>query len=160
MHFGLLCYWTKLDTKRVELAHLMQKLLPRSPIESFSNERTRSTQNSNFGASRSVWVHLAMFQYYTKLGAKLAEQVQLMQKFVPWSRIRIFQNERTQSTPSNPNLMFWCVSTWLGVFSNISLLHETWCKTGWTGAINAQVHTMKSHRNFSQQTHPIQHIEP
>jgi len=28
-------------------------------------------------------VHLAMFRYYTKLGAKHVELVQLMQKFVP-----------------------------------------------------------------------------
>jgi len=28
-----------------------------------------------------------LFRYYTKLGAKLAELVQLMQKFVPRSRI-------------------------------------------------------------------------
>jgi len=36
------------------------------------------TINSCFGASRSVWVHLAMFHYYTKLGAKRVELVQLM----------------------------------------------------------------------------------
>src|SRR6185369_7782750 len=41
------------------------------------------TINSCFGASRSVWVHLAMFHYYTKLGAKQVELVQLMHKFVP-----------------------------------------------------------------------------
>jgi len=40
------------------------------------------TINSCFGASRSVWVHLAMFHYYTKLGAKWVELVQLMDKFV------------------------------------------------------------------------------
>jgi len=28
-------------------------------------------------------VHLAMFHYYTKLGARQVELVQLMQKFVP-----------------------------------------------------------------------------
>ena len=41
------------------------------------------TINSCFGASRSIWVHLAMFDYYTKIGAKRAELVQLMHKFVP-----------------------------------------------------------------------------
>jgi len=30
-------------------------------------------------ASRSVWVYLAIFSYYTKLGAKRVELVQLMQ---------------------------------------------------------------------------------
>ena len=41
------------------------------------------TLNSCFGVSRSIWVHLAMFRYYTKLGAKRVELVQLMQKLVP-----------------------------------------------------------------------------
>ena len=37
------------------------------------------TINSCFGASRSILVHLAMFRFYTKLGAKRVELVQLMQ---------------------------------------------------------------------------------
>jgi len=41
------------------------------------------TLNSCFGVSHSVWVHLAMFHYYTTLGAKRVEMVQLMHKFVP-----------------------------------------------------------------------------
>ena len=40
------------------------------------------TLNSCFGVFHSVWVHLAMFHYYTKLGAKRDELEQLMQKFV------------------------------------------------------------------------------
>jgi len=51
-----------------------------------------------------------MFRYYMKLGAKRVEPVQLMQTFVPWSRIRIFRNEHTQSTPLDPKLMFVGVS--------------------------------------------------
>ena len=83
-----------------------------------------------------------------------------MQKFVPRSRIGIFRNERTQSTPLDPKLMFWCVSQYLGAFGNVSLLHETRSKTDWIGAINAQVRAMKSHRNFSQQMHLSHPIEP
>ena len=37
-----------------------------------------------------------------------------MQKFVPRSRVGIFRNERTLSTPLDPKLMFWCVSYYLG----------------------------------------------
>ena len=44
---------------------------------------------------RSVWVHLSMFRYYMKLGAERVELVQLMDKFVPLSRIGFFRNERT-----------------------------------------------------------------
>src|SRR6185503_13880880 len=40
------------------------------------------TINSCFGASRSVWVHSAMFHYYTKLGAKRVKLAQLRHKFV------------------------------------------------------------------------------
>jgi len=60
------------------------------------------------------WVELVQlrhkFRYYTKLGAKLVELVQLMHKFVPKCRIKIFHNKRTRSTPLYTKLMFWCVS--------------------------------------------------
>ena len=35
--------------------------------------------------------------------------------------------------------MFWCVSFRLGAFVTVSLLHETWCKTRQTCAINVKV---------------------
>ena len=68
-----------------------------------------STLNSCIAAFRSVWVHFGLFRYCTKLGAKRADLVRLMQKFLPQSRIRIFRNECTRSTPLGPKLMFWCV---------------------------------------------------
>jgi len=40
-------------------------------------------------------VHLGLFCYGSKLSAKWAELVQLMQKFVPQSCVRSFRNERT-----------------------------------------------------------------
>ena len=52
-----------------------------------------------------------------KLGAKQCELVQLMQKFMPRSQVRIFRNECTQSTPLDPKLMFVCVSYCLGAFA-------------------------------------------
>ena len=55
-------------------------------------------------------MHLGLFGWLTKLGAKRAE---LVQKFVPQSHVRIFQNERTRSTPLDPKLTFWCVSDYL-----------------------------------------------
>ena len=68
------------------------------------------TLNSCFHKFHSVWVHLLSFRNYMKHGAKWCELVQLMQKFVPRSHIRIFRNESTQSTPLDPKLMFWCVA--------------------------------------------------
>ena len=44
----------------------------------------------------------------TKVGAKWAE---LVQKFMPRSRVGIFRNERTRSTPLDPKLMFSAIRT-------------------------------------------------
>jgi hypothetical protein len=74
-------------------------------------------------------VHSGLFGCLTKLCAKLAE---LVQKFVPRSRVGIFRNERARSTPSDPKLTFWCVSYHLGAFGTIWLPYETRCKTGRT----------------------------
>ena len=68
---------------------------------------------------------LEQFCYCTKLGAKRAKLVQLMQKFVQRCLVR---NERSRSTPLDPKLIFWCVSFYLGAFGTVSLLHETRCK--------------------------------
>jgi len=84
-----------------------------------------------------------------KLGGKRAD---LVQKFVPRSRFRIFRNERTRSNSLDPKLTFWCVLYHLGAFGTVWLPYETQCNTGRT---IAKVRATKSHRNFSQQTHPI-----
>ena len=77
----------KLGAKRGELVQLLQKFVPRTRIGIFGNERTRSTplDPKLFVLVRflSVWVHLSMYRYYIKLGAKRVELVQLMHKFVP-----------------------------------------------------------------------------
>ena len=41
------------------------------------------------------WVHLGPFRYCMKLDAKRAELVQLVQKYVRQSRVRIFRSEHT-----------------------------------------------------------------
>jgi len=87
------------------------------------------TINSCFGAFLSVRVHFGLFRYCTKLAAKRAKLVQLMQKFRPRCLVRIFGNEHSQSTLLDPKLMFWCISFHSGVFWTVSLLHETWCKS-------------------------------
>ena len=118
------------------------------------------TLNSCFGAFLSVWVHFGPFRYCTKLGAKRAKLVQLLQNFVQRCLIRIFRNERSRSTPLDPKLIFWCVSFRLGEFGTISQLHETRCKMGQLAAINARVRATKSHQNFSKRTLPIHTIGP
>ena len=87
----------------------------------------------------------------------IAKRAELVQKFVPRSRIRIFRNERTRSTPLDPKLMFWCISYYLGTFGTVWLPYETRCKTGRT---STKVCATKSRRNFSQRTHPIIPVDP
>ena len=57
-----------------------------------------------FWCVRTISVHSGLFGCLAKLGAK---RVELMQKFVPRSRIGIFRNESTRSTSLDPKLMFW-----------------------------------------------------
>ena len=102
------------------------------------------TLNSCCCAFLSVRVHLGPFCYCTKLAAKRAKLVQLMQKFVPRCLVRIFRNKRSRSTPLDPKLRFWCVCFRLCAFGTVLLLHETWCKTSQAGAINAKVRAAMS----------------
>jgi hypothetical protein len=80
-----------------------------------------------------------------------------MQKFLPRSRIGIFRNELTRSTPLDPKLTFLCVSYYLGAFGTVWLPYETRCKTSRT---SAKVRATKLRRNYSQRTHPIHTIGP
>ena len=121
----------------------------------FRNERARSTPLDNiltFWCVRTIWVHSGLFSCLTKLVAKRAE---LVQKFVKRSRFGIFHNERSQSTPLDPKLTFWCILYYLGAFGAVWLPYKTRCKTGQT---SAKVCATKSHQNFSQRMlrmHPI-----
>ena len=146
--FGCL---TKLGAKRAEL---VQKFVPRSRVRIFCKERTRSPpldRKLTLGAFRTIWVHLGPFDCLTKLGAKQAE---LVQKFVPRSRVGIFRNERTRSTPLDPKLTFWCISYYLRAFGTVWLPYETRCKTGRT---SAKVRATKSHRTFRNELNQSPH---
>jgi len=148
-------YCTKLSAKWANLVPLKQKFVPQSLVRNSQNECSRSTYwtlSSCFHAFLSIWVHLGPFRYHTKLKAKRAKLVQLMQKFVPWCPVRIFHNEHSRSTPLDPKLMFWYISFRLGAFGTISLLHKTRCKMGQPGAIKAKVCATKSCPNFSKWT--------
>ena len=65
---------------------------------------------------RTLWVHLGPFGCLTELSAKLAK---LVQKFVQRSRVGIFRNERTRSTPLDPKIPFWCVLYYLAAFGTV-----------------------------------------
>jgi len=147
VHLEPFRYCTKLAAKRAKLVQLMQKFVPWYLVRILATNAPDPhhwTLNSCFGAFLSVRVHFGPFRYCTKHGAKRAKLVQLMQKFVQRCLVRIFQNERSRSTPLDPKLMFWCVSFRLGAFGTVSLLHKNCCKTRQTGAINAKVRAMMS----------------
>jgi len=131
VHLGPFGCLTKLGAKRGEL---VQKFVPRSLVRIFRNECTRSTPlgpKLMFSAIRTILVHLGPFRCLMKFGAKRDE---LVQKFVPRSRFMIFRNERTRSTPLDPELTFWCDSYYLGAFWTVWLPYESWWKTGRTSA--------------------------
>src|SRR6185437_5649042 len=94
-------------------------------------------------------MHSRLFSCLTKLGVK---QVELVQNFMPRSHVGIFRNERTRSTPLDPKMMFWCVSYYLCADGSVRLPYETRCTRGRS---SAKVRATKSHRNFSQRTHPL-----
>ena len=76
-------------------------------------------------------MHSGPFGCLTKLGAKRAE---VLQKFVPRSRVGMFRNKRTRSTPLDSKLTFLCILYYLGAFGTVGLPYETRCKTGRTSA--------------------------
>jgi hypothetical protein len=96
-----------------------------------------------------VSYYLGAFGTVRRVTTLSSKQAKLVQKFMPRSRVGIFRNERTRSTPLDSKLMFRCVLYYLGAFSTIWLPYKTRCKTGWSGA---KLRVMKSCRNFSQQT--------
>ena len=99
MHLGPFGRLTELGAKWAEL---VQKFVPRSRFVIFQNEHTRSTPLDSKLMFWCVSYYSGAFGTVgclTELGAKRAEQVQ---KFVPRSRVIIFHNKRTQSTPLDP----------------------------------------------------------
>ena len=143
-----------LPTLGAKRAELVQKFVPQSCVRIFRNERTRFTPldpKLTFWCI-SYYLDSGPFGCLPTLGAKRAK---LLQKFVPWSCVGIFRNERTRSTPLDHKLMVWCISYYLGAFGNVWLPYETRCKTGRT---SAKVRATNLCRNFSQRMHPVHRI--
>ena len=127
VHLGLFGCLPKLSAKHVKL---VQKFVPRSRVGIFPTNAPNPphwTLNSCSGAFHTTWVHLEPIGCLTKLVAK---RIELVQNIVLRTRVRIFRNEHTRSTPLDPKLMFWCVSYCLGALGTVRLPYETRCKTG------------------------------
>ena len=160
MHFVILRrIWDSLvallGAKQAELVH---KFVPRSWVRIFWNKRNRSaphwTLNSCFCAFHTIWVHLGLFGCVTTLSLK---RVKLVQKFGTRSRVRIFRNEHTRSSPLDPKLIVLYISYYFSAVGTVWLARKTWWKIGRTGV---NVRATKSHWNFSQRTHLIHPIGP
>ena len=97
--FGTVLLPYETNFKTVRTGQLMQKFVPRSHVGIFCNECTRSIlldPKLMFWCAFLVFgCILDSFHCCTKIGAKRIELVQLVQKFVPRGRIRIFLNECT-----------------------------------------------------------------
>ena len=112
VHLLSFCNYMKFDAKRGKLVQLMQSSWHEVTSGFFAMNTPNPphwTLNSCFRKFHSVWVHLLWFRNCMKLSAQRCELVQLMQKFMPPSHVRIFCNERIQYTPLDPKLMFFCV---------------------------------------------------
>ena len=131
----------------------MQQFVPRCFVRIFRNECSRSTP---LDPKLRVWCvsfHLGAFGTVSllhKTCCKTRQTGAIKAKVRAMMSCYNFYNEHSQSTPLDPKLMFWCVSFHLGAFGAVLLLHETCCKTGQTGEINAKVRAIKSCRNFLQ----------
>ena len=154
VHSGPFVCLTKLNAKWAELYKSSCHEVASEFFVTNTPDTPHLTLKLHFGAFHTIWVHSGPFVCLTKLGSKWAE---LVQKFVPRSRVGIFRNERTRSTPLDPKLTFWCVSYYLGAIGTIWLPYETRCKTGRS---SAKVRATKSPRNFSQRTYPMHPIGP
>jgi len=154
MHLGPFGCLTKFGAKRAEV---VQKFVPCSRVRMFRNEQTLSTLLDPYLMFRCISYYLVAFGTVCCITTLSSKWAKLVQKFVPRSRVGIFRNERSRSTPLDSKLMFWCVLYYLGAFRTIYLPYKTQCKTGWSGA---KVRAMKSCRNFSQRTHLIHPIGP
>ena len=107
---------TKLSAKR---AKLMQKFGPRSRVGIFRDERNRSTPLDSklmfwcvsyyLGAFGTVWLPYKTRCITGRSGAKLRAM----------KSCRNFSQQTTRSTPLDPNLMFRCISYYLGAFRTV-----------------------------------------
>ena len=120
--------WLPYET-RSKTGRTSAKVRATKSRRNFLHERTQSTPlvtKLTFWCVSYYLGAFGMFGCLTKLGAKWAE---LVQNFVPRSRVGIFRNECTRSTPLYPKLVFWGVSYYLCAFETVWLPYETRCKT-------------------------------
>jgi hypothetical protein len=122
----------------------------RAHVGYFRNKRTRSTPLDPKLMSSCISDRFIIARISVQNGQTGAINAQVR-------ATKSYQNFSQQTHPIHPNGLQTYV---LGRFGPFSLLPVLQCKMGQIGALNAQVRTTKSHKNFSQRTHPIHPIGP
>ena len=146
--------WLPYET-RCKMGRTSAKVRSMKSRQTFRNEHTQSTPLDRKLTFLCIWYYLGAFGTVWLPYETRCETV--VQKFVPRSRVEIFQYERIRSTPLHRKQTFWCVSYYLVAFVTVWLPCETRCKTGRTSAI---VRATKSRRMFLQRTHAIHPVGP
>ena len=77
----------------------------------FSQQTTRSIPLDPNLMFHCISYYLGAFGIVCCVTTLSSKWAKLVQKFVPWSRVWIFCNKRTRSTPLDPKLMFWWFCT-------------------------------------------------
>ena len=130
----------------------MKKFVPRSRSEFFATNATDPphwTLNSCFCVYCTIWMHSGPFGCLTKPDAKRAEVVQ---KFVPWSRVRIFRNERTHPpywTQNSCLILFHTIFVHLAPFCCITKLSAKRAKLMQKFGPRSRVGIFRDERNRS-----------
>ena len=160
MHFVLFgCIWDSLlhYNTQFKTGQTGAKVCDLKSFRNFSQQTNRSTPLHPNLMFLCVSYYLGAFGTVCCITTLSSKWDKLVQKFVPRSRVRIFRNERTRSTPLDSKLMFRCVLYYFGPLGTIWLPYKTLWKIGRTSAI---VHATKSRRIFLQRTHPIHPVGP
>jgi hypothetical protein len=122
-------YCMKIDAKLAELAPLTHKFAKHSRVGFFRNERTRSTP---FQLKLMFW----------GVSDRFVTARKSMQNWSKWSHYRTSSLNEVATeffTTNAPDPLHWTQNSCFGAFRTVSLLHESRCKTGRTGAIIAQI---------------------
>ena len=154
MHSGLFGCLTKLGAKQ---ADVVQKFVPQSHVGIFRNERIRSTPLHRKRTFWYVLLYLDVFRIVWLPYETRSKTGRTSAKVRATNSCRNFLHERTQSTPLDPKLTFWCVSYYLGAFGTFGCLTKLSAK--WAELVRKFVPRSRV-GNFSQRTQTIHPIVP
>jgi hypothetical protein len=127
--YGLFLYCTNVDAKLVEQAPLTHKFAKRSCVAIFHNEHTWSTPLDPklmfWGVSDRFVIARNSMQNWSNWHHSCTSSINE-------GALELFTTDATDP-------LHWTQTSCFEAFRTISLLHESRCKTGRTGAINVQV---------------------